>query len=143
VALLVAFAAAVDAALAGFAPDSGSGAAVAVALFDELRRRPPRSLAPSLLLFGAGHAARRPRADGVMLELAGGEGPPTWSAGHPQLREAAARAAEALGHEGGGRAAGVRIVGGPIEAALDLALGVIDALDADLSAAAPAASRPA
>jgi hypothetical protein len=141
VALLVAFAAATDAALSGFSPDSGSGAAVAVALFDELRRDPPRSLVPSLLLFGAGHAARRPRLEGVALELAGGDGPPTWSAGHPQLRAAAQRAADALGHHGGGRAAGVRITGG--EAALDLALAVVDALDADLSATAAAASRPA
>jgi hypothetical protein len=141
VALLVVCAAAVDAALSGFSPDSGSGAAVAVALFDELRREPPRALAPSLLLFGAGHAARRPRIEGVALELASGDGPPTWSAGHPQLRAAAGRAADALGYEGGGRAAGVRITGGA--AALDLALGVVDALDADLSATAAAASRPA
>jgi hypothetical protein len=35
----------------------------------------------------------------------------------------------------------VRITGGA--AALDLALGVVDALDADLSATAAAASRPA
>ena len=139
--LLVAFAAAVDVALSAFPPDSGSAAAVAVALFDELRREPPRSLAPSLLLYGAGHAARRPRTEGIALELADGGGPPTWSAGHPQLRAAAGRAAEALGYQGGGRAAGVRITGGP--AALDLALGVVDALDADLSATAPAASRPA
>jgi hypothetical protein len=144
VVLLVAFAAAVDIALSGFAADSGSGAAVAVALFDELRREPPRSLAPSLLLFGAGRAARRPRAEGVVLELGPcGDGPPTWSAGHPQLRAAAGRAAEALGYEGGGSAAGVRIAGSAPEAARELALGVVDALDADLSAAAPAASRPA
>ena len=142
VALLLAFAAAVDTALAGFASDSGSGAAVALALYDELRRDPPRSLAPSLLLYGAGHAARRPRIEGVALELAGGDGPPTWSAGHPQLRAAAERAADALGGEGGGRAAGVRI-DGSMEGALDLALGIVDALDADLSAAALAASRPA
>jgi hypothetical protein len=142
VVLLLAFAAALDAALAGFAPDDGAGAAVAVALFDELRRDPPRELAPSLLLYGAGHAARRPRIAGVALELAGGDGPPTWSAGHPQLRDAAERAAGALGHEGGGRAAGVRITGS-MEAALDLALGIVDAVDAELSAGAPAASRPA
>ena len=141
VVLLVAFAAAVDAALAGFADDSGAGAAVALALFDELSREPPRSLTPSLLFYGAGHAVRRPRIEGVALELAGGDGPPTWSAGHPQLRAAAERAAGALGREGGGRAAGVRVTGSM--EALDLALGIVDALDADLSAAAPAASRPA
>jgi hypothetical protein len=141
VVLLLAFAAAVDAALAGFAPDSGAGAAVALALFDELSREPPRSLTPSLLLYGAGHAVRRPRIEGVALELVGGDGPPTWSAGHPQLRAAAERAGEALGHKGGGRAAGVRVTGST--EALDLALGIVDALDADLSAAAPAASRPA
>jgi hypothetical protein len=139
VVLLLAFAAAIDTALAGFAADDGSGAAAAIALLDELRRDPPRSLAPSLLLYGAGHAARRPRIDGVALELAGGDGPPRWRAGHPQLRAAAARAGEALGYEGGGRAAGVLIEG----EALDLALGIVDALDADLSAAAAAASRPA
>lgn len=61
VVLLVAFAAAVDVALSGFSPCSGSGAAVALALFGELRREPPRSLAPALLLFGAGHAAAPPR----------------------------------------------------------------------------------
>jgi hypothetical protein len=100
--LLVAFAAAVDAALSGFAPDDGSGAAVALALFDELRRRPPRALVPALLLYGAGHAARRPRTEGVVLELGGG----------------------------------------PLDAALERALGEVDALDADLSATARAASRP-
>ena len=165
VALLVGFAAAADIALSGFSPganDNASGVAVALALFDELRRQPPRALVPALVLVGAGHAVRRPRIDGVLLELGPcGDGRPSWSAGHPQLRAAAGRAAEALGHTGGGsRRTGVRIAcddtrahqaddtaehvsPASMDAALDLALGTVDALDAELSAAAPAASRPA
>jgi hypothetical protein len=151
VVLLVAFAAAVDIALSGFSPganDNASGVAVALALFDELRRRPLRALAPALLLVGAGHAVpravaahlRAERIHGVVLEIGPcGDGAPA---------------------EGGRRPAGVRIAGADtrahqaddtpdhvsraaMEAALDLALGVVDALDAELSAAAPAASRPA
>jgi hypothetical protein len=163
VVLLVALAAAVDIALSGFSPganDNASGVAVALALFDELRRRPPRTLAPALLLVGAGHAVpraaaahlRAERVTGVLLELGPcGAGRPAWSARHPQLRAAAGRAAEALGQAGGGsHRAGVRIAGpGPrahqvddtpehvsqeaMDAALDLALGTVDALDADLS----------
>jgi hypothetical protein len=173
VVLLVAFAAAIDIALSGFSPganDNASGVAVALALFDELRRRPPRALAPALLLTGAGHAVprtvaahlRAERIRGVVLELGPcGSGPPAWAAGHPQLRAAAGRAAQALGAaEGGRRSAGVRIAGSDtrahqaddtpehvsrtaMEAALDLALGVVDALDAELSADAPATSPPA
>ena len=164
VVLLVAFAAAVDIALSGFSPganDNASGVAVALALFDELERQPPRALVPSLVLVGAGHATSQ-RVPGVLLELGPcGDGPPSWSARHPQLRAAAARAGEALGHGGGStRSAGVRIAcldtrahqaddtpehvsEASMEAALDLALGTVDALDAELSAAAPAPSRPA
>jgi hypothetical protein len=171
--LLVGFAAAVDIALSGFSPganDNASGVAVALALFDELRRRPPRALAPALLLAGAGHAVprtvaahlRAERIRGVVLELGPcGDGRPAWAARHPQLRAAAGRAAEALGAaEGGRRSAGVRIAGldtrahqaddtpehvsqAAMDAALDLALAVVDALDAELSGAAPPASRPA
>jgi hypothetical protein len=117
-----------------------------------------------LLLAGAGHVVR-PRAEGVLLEIGPcGGGRPVWSARHPQLRAAAGRAAEALGlAEGGRRSRGVLIScvdergitprahqaddtvvdAGSMDAALDFALGVVDALDAELSEAARAASRPA
>ena len=168
VVLLVAFAAAVDIALSGFSPganDNASGVAVALALLDELHREPPRTLVPALVLGGAGHAVAFAAAGYVLLELGPcGAGRPVWSARHPQLRAAAGRAAEALGHgEGGRRRRGVRIAcvdergisprahqaddtvvdAGAMEAALDLALGTVDALDAELSAAARAASPPA
>ena len=162
VALLGTLAAAVDVALSGWAPganDSASGVAVALTLFEELSREPPRTLAPALLLVGAGHA--EPRAaddyvDGVLLELGPcGLGRPAVRARHPQAEAAAARAAEALGAGTRGArpaAAGVRIAcldergivprvhqeddtevdEAAMEAALDLALGVVDALDAEL-----------
>jgi hypothetical protein len=168
VVLLLAFAAAVDIALSGFSPganDNASGVAVALALLDELRREPPTTLAPALLLTGAGHAVPPAAAGDVLLELGPcGAGRPVWSARHPRLRAAAGRAAQTLGHaEGGRRSRGVRIAcvdergltprahqaddtevdTGAMEAALDLALGTVDALDAELSAAARVASRPA
>jgi hypothetical protein len=165
--LLVAFAAAVDVALSAWAPganDNASGVAVALAVFRELEREPPRALAPALLLVGAGHAVprsvrahlRAEHVDGVLLELGPcGAGRPVLRARHPQARAAAARAGEALGAEPGGElpaAAGVRIAcvdergivprahqendtivdEAAMEAALDLALGVVDALDAEL-----------
>jgi hypothetical protein len=160
VVLLVAFAAAVDIALSGFSPganDNASGVAVALALFDELARRPLRNLAPVLLLAGAGRA----NVAGVVLELGPcGDGRPAWAARHPQLRAAAARAAGVLGAEELGRSACARIAcldtrahqaddtpehvsRASMGAALDLALGTVDALDAELSAVARAASRPA
>jgi hypothetical protein len=165
--LLAALVAAIDIALSGFSPganDNASGVAVAMALLGELQRTPPRNLAPALLLAGAGHVVR-PRAEGVLLEIGPcGDGRPVWSARHPQLRAAAGRAAEALGlAEGGRRSRGVLIScvdergitprahqaddtvvdAGSMDAALDFALGVVDALDAELSEAARAASRPA
>ena len=98
----------------------------------------------------------------MLLELGPcGDGRPSWSARDPRLRSAAGRAAEALGHGGGSTgAAGVRIAcldtrahqaddtpqhvsRASMDAALDLALGTVDALDAELSAGARAASRPA
>jgi hypothetical protein len=162
VALLVALAAAVDIALSDWAPganDNASGVAVALALFDELQREPPRTLAPVLLLLGAGHA--EPRAakgyvEGVLLELGPcGLGTPAVRARHPQAQAAAERAAAALGARSAGArpaAAGVRITcldergivprayqeddttvdEATLEAALDLALGVVDALDGEL-----------
>jgi hypothetical protein len=162
IALLVALAAAVDIALSGWAPganDNASGVAVALALFDELSREPPRTLAPALLLVGAGHT--EPRAakgyvDGVLLELGPcGLGRPAVRARHPQAQAAAERAAAALGARTAGdrpAAAGVRIAclddrgivprahqeddtivdEAAMEAALDLALAVVDALDGEL-----------
>jgi hypothetical protein len=178
VVLLVAVPAALDIALSGFSPganDNASGAAVALALHDELARRPPRALAPALLLAGAAHAvprtiARHLRAErlrrAVLLELGPcGAGQPAWAARHPQARAAAARAADALGARTGARrpeAAGVRVVcldergltprahqeddtdadRRAMEAALDFALAVVDALDAELqSGSTPSAVR--
>jgi hypothetical protein len=172
--LLVAFAAAADIALSAWAPganDGASGVAVALALFAELEREPPRTLAPALLLVGAGHAvpgiapAELERA--VLLELgACGAGRPVLRARHPQARVAAARAAEAFGATIGGEApvaAGVRIAcvdergvvprahqeddttvdDAAMEAALDVALGVVDALDAELGGGGAPAARGA
>lgn len=178
--LLFALAAAGDVALSAWAPganDNASGAAVALALHDELTRDPPAGLAPSLLLTGAGASGpqglrahlRRDEVDpagAVLLEIgpcAGGA--PAWRSRHPQLRAAAERAAGALGAEprprgprpvraeripairvGGLDARGIaprahRADDTPehadtaaAEAALDLALGIVDALDAQLGA---------
>jgi len=108
VALLLTFALAADVALSDVAPgasDPASGAAVALALHDELSDRPPAELSVSLLLCGGsegippgavrahlkleGHATE----DVVVLELgACGAGAPVVAAGHPQLRAAAAEA---------------------------------------------------
>jgi hypothetical protein len=171
VVLLVALAAAVDVALSAWAPganDNASGVAVALAVFGELEREPPRTLAPALLLVGAGHTVpgivrahlRAEKLRGVLLELGPcGAGRPVLRARHPQAQAAAARAGEALGAAFGGElpaAAGVRIAcvdergiaprahqeddtvtdDAAMEAALDLALGVVDALDAELLEAA-------
>jgi hypothetical protein len=178
--LLFALAAAGDVALSAWAPganDNASGAAVALALHDELTRDPPAGLAPSLLLTGAGASGpqglrahlRREELDpagAVLLEIgpcAGGA--PAWRSRHPQLRAAAERAAGALGAEPrprgprpvrAGRIPAIRVGGldargiaprahraddtpehadtAAAEAALDLALGIVDALDAQLGA---------
>jgi hypothetical protein len=162
VVLLAALAAAVDIGLSGWAPganDNASGVAVALALFAELQREPPRALAPALLLAGAGRTvprAARGYVEGVWLELGPcGLGRPALRARHPQAQAAAARAAGALGvRQAGPRPAanGVRITGldergvvprahqeddtevddAALEAALDVALAVVDALDAEL-----------
>jgi hypothetical protein len=105
---------------------------------------------------------RAERMSGVLLELGPcGLGRPAVQARHPQARAAAARAAEALGALTGGdppAAAGVRIAcldergivprahqeddtvvdSASLEAALDVALGVVDALDASLRERTPA-----
>jgi hypothetical protein len=199
--LLVAMAAAADIALSDWAPganDCASAVAVALALYDELAREPPRALAPTLLLVGAGHAGPRAlrshlRAEGmsaeraIVLELGPcGAGRAAWRARHPRVEAAAERAAVALGLAGEGpgrngpdrpdspsgprhrpdrpvaRLPGVRIAcldergltprahqeddtevdGAAMEAALDLALGVVDALDAELANAGARVPSP-
>ena len=112
VALLGALAAAGDIAVSPVSPGAGDNAAgvgVAVALHAELTRDPPASLAPALLLYGAGDGGppalrahlRRERLDRtrvVVLELGPcGAGAPAYAATHPQLRAACERAAERLG----------------------------------------------
>lgn len=117
IALLGGLAFAVDVAASPLTPGANagaSGAAVAVALHDELASQPPERLSPALLLCGAGDAGplalrahlRRERFDPaatVLLELAAcGAGAPAYAAAHPQLRAACERAAAAL--EAGARA---------------------------------------
>jgi hypothetical protein len=168
--LLIGAAAAWEARAQPWTPGAGraAGCALALAVLGELRREPPRALAPAVLLVGAREAgpqslrshlrADRARPDAtVVLEL-GPLGPamPSWGARHSQLRAAGVRAAEALGLAAPARAprppAGARrlpaiAVASPgpaaidadevgdaqLEAALDLALAVVDALDAELA----------
>jgi hypothetical protein len=180
VALIGAFAAALDIALSDVSPGAGtaSAAAVALALHDELAQEPPAKLAPALLLYGAGTTGartlraqlKRERAQPqttVLLEIGPcSGGSPAWSSRHPQLRRAAELASEALELAPAGRRPGpprgprripaLRIVCldargiaarshqpndtaanvDPEAAteALDLALGIVDALDAELAA---------
>jgi hypothetical protein len=120
VVLLVAFAAAVDIALSGFSPganDNASGVAVAIALFEQLRR----DGAPALLLVGAGHAVRRPRGD---LEL----GP--CGAGRPVARGRRISCVDDQGVTPRAHQADDTVVDD-------------ETMEAALSAAARAASRPA
>jgi hypothetical protein len=136
IALLLALAAAGDAALADYVPGGEAPAAVAVALHDALRRNPPDRLSPSLLLHGALRAhLRRERPDSratVLLELGPGSG---YSSSHPKLRAAA----EAAGAGTRVRRPGIRRVptlwlGVDMAdvAALDRALACVDAIDAEL-----------
>jgi hypothetical protein len=111
VGLLVALAAAGDVAVASVSPaagDNGSGVGAALALHAELTRNPPDTLAPALLLYGAGeggpgavraHLRREKldRASVVVLELGPcGAGAPAYATAHPQVRAACQRAAAAL-----------------------------------------------
>ena len=156
IALMIVVAAALDVALSSWAEGDAAAAAVAVTLFDELSREAPRALRPALLLIGAGDAlpraaARRLRREGLgaervmLLQLV--DGRPFWSARHSQVRAAAERALGALGLDTPQRRMPptrlptIRLGCGDRDATLDLALGVVDALDAELSARAPAA-RP-
>jgi hypothetical protein len=152
IALLLVMAAAADIALSGWAAGDATVPASAVALFDELMRDPPRELRPVLLLVGAGHAlpsaaARQLRREGldaervVVLQIV--DGPPFWAARHPQVRAATERAIAALSLElperrmPPTRLPAIRLGAG--DATLDLALGVVDALDAELGPRAGAA----
>jgi hypothetical protein len=146
VALLLVTAAAADIALAGWAAGDAAPPLTSLALFDELTRDPPRTFRPALLLVGAGHAlpnaaARQLRREGlgaeraVVLEIV--DGPPFWAARHAQVRAAAERAIAALAVElperriPPTRLPAIRLGAG--DATLDLALGVIDALDGELT----------
>ena len=180
VVLIAAFGAAVDIALSEFSPGAGpaSAAAVALAVHEELAAE-PGGLPVGLILYGAGASGpralraqlRRERADRrshVVLELGPcADGEPAWRARHPQLRAAAARAAEALkidparrrphAARGVGRLPAIRLACldargiaarshqpddtseavdlGATERAVDLAIGIADALAAELAAA--------
>lgn len=120
--LLAAVAAAIDAALAGWGPGERAAVAVAVAVHDELAARPPRSLAPALLLYGAA----RPRLEAaVVLEIRPG-------AGVTARDPAARRATDTLGlppPRRGGPRGHVAVGAAGDEAAVDLALALADALD--------------
>jgi hypothetical protein len=136
IALLLALAAAGDAAVADYVRGGEAPAAVAVALHDELRRNPPDRLSPALLLHGALRAhLRRERPDRratVLLELGPGSG---YASSHPKLRAAA----EAAGAATRVRRPVIRRVptlwlgvdSADVET-LDLALACVDAIDAGL-----------
>jgi hypothetical protein len=143
---------------------AASAVAVAVALHEELSRHAPGAIRPALLLHGAaapGPQARRAHLRGerlrpreaVLLEIVpSGSGAAGWAARHSQLRAAGRRATEALGAAdrglrppaGTGRHPAIAVgATGPdtgavdpaaLDAALDLALAVVDALDAELTA---------
>jgi hypothetical protein len=125
--------------------DEAAAVELAVGVYDELTRVAPERLAPALLLHGAAapgpqtrrahlRAERLPARDAVLLELVPGAA--GWATRHAQLRAAGRRA----GGEGGrlrppaGAARHPAIaVGAASDDALDLALGIVDALDADLA----------
>lgn len=102
VALLLYVGVALDSALTDWGPGAGdaAGVAVALALHEELTRRPPSSLSVGLVVAGAGEAwplgferwrklEKRSAADTVIVELGPcGSGTVGWSARHPQLAEA-------------------------------------------------------
>ena len=134
--ILLALAAAGDAAVAEYAPGGEAPPAVAVALHDELRRNPPDRLSPALLLHGALRSHLRREKPGrrttVLLELGPGSG---YASSHPKLRAAA----EAAGAGKRVRRPGIRRVptlwlgvGSADVATLDLALACVDAIDAEL-----------
>ena len=132
--LLLALAAAGDAAVSSYVAGGETPPAVAVALYDELVRNPPERLSPALLLHGAVRAHLRrekpDRARTIVLELGPGTG---YATGHQQLRVAA----EAAGLDRVRRRVRLRRLpvlwlGASDEQALDSALACVDALDAEL-----------
>ena len=132
--LLLALAAAGDAAVSSYVAGGETPPAVAVALYDELVRNPPERLSPALLLHGALRAHLRrekpDRARTVVLELGPGTG---YATSHQQLRAAA----EAAGLDRVRRRVRLRRLpvlwlGASDEQALDSALACVDALDAEL-----------
>jgi len=130
--LLLALAAAGDAAVSPYAAGGEAPPAVAIALHDELRRNPPERLSPALLLHGALRShLRRERPDrtrAVVLRLEPGEGA---ASAHAQLRAAAAASGRAPR-----RARSTRLptlwIGASDPQALDFGLACVDALDAEL-----------
>jgi hypothetical protein len=161
--LLGAVAAAVDGMSAAWSDGAGtaSGVAVAVALHEELSRDAPAGLSPGVLLHGAGapgpqalrthlRGERLGARETVVLAVGpSGAGDAMWATRHSQLRAAARRAGAALGvperrglrpPAGTGRLPSIAVAAGEqpddaaMEAVLDLALAVVDALDADLTA---------
>jgi hypothetical protein len=136
IALLLALAAAGDAAVADYLPGGEAPPAVAVALHHELRRDPPDRLSPALLLHGALRAhLRREKPDHrttVLLELGPGSG---YASSHPKLR-AAAQAAGLTQRVRRPRIGRIPTLWLGVESAdvetLDLALACVDAIDAEL-----------
>ena len=130
--LLLALAAAGDAAVSSYVAGGETPPAVAVALHDELRRNPPERLSPALLLHGAlrSHLRREKpdRARAVVLRLEPGEGA---ASAHAQLRAVAATSGRAPR-----RARGTRLptlwIGASDPRALDFALACVDALDEEI-----------
>jgi hypothetical protein len=136
IALLLALAAAGDAAVADYLPGGEAPPAVAVALHDELRRNSPERLSPALLLHGALRAhLRRDKPDRrttVLLELGPGSG---YASSHPKLRAAAetAGAGKRARRPGIGRLPTLWLGVEPADVeTLDLALACVDAIDAEL-----------
>jgi hypothetical protein len=139
---LAAVAAAADAMASGWADganDNASGVAVALALHAELARRPPRELAPALLLHGAGvpgpqalrahlRAERlRPRS-AVVLEVGpSGDGAPA-RAPRRRLARIPVLGVGATGTDP------EHVDPATMDGVLDLALEIVDSLDAELAA---------
>jgi len=119
-ALLLALAAAGDAAVSVYAPGGERPAAVAAALFETLE---PERLSPGLLLFGA----LRERPD-ILIRLGAGTGCAT---AHPQLR-AAAVAAGGEPRRARRRRVPTLWIGADDPDAVDFARACVEALDAEL-----------
>jgi hypothetical protein len=148
-ALLLAVAAAIDVATSEWSDGDADAVARAIAVHDDLAARPPQRFSAGLWLAGAGalglraqlRSDRRRAADTVVLELAGGDEPTWWHTRHPQVRAAAESVSDPPAATGGplpleatARRAGLpaAAVGGA--GAVDYALALADALDAELSA---------